>query len=330
MTNYILKVSNGQKNTAGVKAKQDIFDILTSIEYKPIDFTVYSDNLRKLFLTKYNWKKILVNINDNDNIVLQYPMYSRFAIESFFDIVEKKKLNINKIGIIHDIESLRGIKDNAEMVQRELKLLNKFNFLIVHNDSMKKWLLDMGITTNIISLNLFDYLNNKRLRDVSADKPLIYAGNLSKSTFLEKLNISKKIVLFGVNPSDSYPNNIEYKGIKNPDELPMYLDGSYGLVWDDDGIYGEYTKYNNPHKASLYLSCGLPIIVWKQSAIAEFVLANEVGLVIDNIDGLGEKISNISEAQYKVMKSNTFKIANKVRNGEYIKEAMIKIFETRN
>lgn len=58
-----------------------------------------------------------------------------------------------------------------------------------------------------------------------------------------------------------------YKGSFHPDVLPGILEGDFGLVWDGIsaqsciGNTGEYLKYNDPHKTSLYIASGIPVIV---------------------------------------------------------------------
>lgn len=61
-------------------------------------------------------------------------------------------------------------------------------------------------------------------------------------------------------------------GMKNlegsymPEELPEKLEAKYGLVWDGleitscEGTFGQYLKYNNPHKFSLYMAAGIAVI----------------------------------------------------------------------
>lgn len=61
-----------------------------------------------------------------------------------------------------------------------------------------------------------------------------------------------------------------WHGSFKPEESPEHLQG----VWDGDSVdtcagnTGAYLRYNNPHKTSLYLACGMPVIVWKEAAIA--------------------------------------------------------------
>lgn len=328
MAKYILDVKRGQANTAGVKAKEDITDILTRNGFEKLLFQVRDNRFLKLMMTELDWKKSLSEVIDGDTIILQYPMYSRFAGKTFFKVVNKKKLNINKIVIIHDIESLRLYKDNDRAVKEELNFLNMFDCLIVHNNKMKIWLQQNGITKKMVELKVFDYLSNSEIIDSSMEKPIIFAGNLKKSKFLEKLNIEKRVNLFGIMPSDSYPKNIKYNGVKSPEELPLFLDGSFGLVWDgnsietNNGIYGEYTRYNNPHKVSLYLSSGLPVIMWKEAALAQYVIDNNVGIVVDNLKNLDAILNSISEETYNDMKANVDNLSKKMRDGYNTKNAV--------
>lgn len=328
MTKYVLEVQKGQANTAGVKAKEDITNILVKEGFKKLLFKVRNNRVSKLFLTGSDWKKSLEKVIDGDMVVLQYPMYSRFAGKSFFKAVDNKTLNINKVVIIHDIESLRLYKDNSKAVEEELNFLNKFDCLIVHNNKMKTWLQQNGVTKKMVDLEIFDYLNDNKIIDASIEKPLIFAGNLEKSKFLENLNIRKKVNLFGIKPSETYPDNISYNGVKNPEELSLFLDGSFGLVWDGDslktnnGVYGEYTRYNNPHKVSLYLSSGLPVIMWEEAALAQYVLDNKVGIVINSLENLDNVLNGISENEYYEMKSNVVRLSEKMRTGYYTKNAV--------
>lgn len=331
MNKYILDVKYGQKNTAGAKAKEDITQILLKNNYKNLSFSVRTNKIAKLLMTGHDWKKSLAKINNNDVVVLQYPMYSRYAINTFFKIVNKMNLKINKIVIIHDIEALRLYKNNKSLVNEELQLLNKFDSIIVHNKKMEKWLLQNGITSNMVSLEIFDYINDNPIVEGTNEDPIIFAGNLKKSQFLEKFLVDKKVELFGVFPSSQYPNNIHYNGIKSPEELPKYLNGSFGLVWDGDsletnsGIYGEYTRYNNPHKVSLYLSSGLPVIVWKEAAIASFIKEHKLGIVIDNLATIDSCLSSISNEEYNEMKLNVKNISSKIKSGFYIIDALTRI-----
>ena len=115
-----------------------------------------------------------------------------------------------------------------------------------------------------------------------------------------------------------------------PEELIKNLQGRYGLVWDGDsldtcsGLTGEYLKVNNPHKLSLYLAVGLPVIIWSEAAEAEFVRKNNVGLTISSLYELPVKLAAISESDYEIMKNNAMAVGKHLRRGEYMMKAIKK------
>lgn len=110
--------------------------------------------------------------------------------------------------------------------------------------------------------------------------------------------------------------------------MPKYLNQSFGLIWDGpsietcEGTYGSYLKFNNPHKTSLYISSGLPVVIWRQAALADFVLQNKIGIVIDNLNQLDSALDSVSQQKYKEIKSNTLVIAERLRTGYYTKKAV--------
>ena len=93
------------------------------------------------------------------------------------------------------------------------------------------------------------------------------------------------------------------------------------------GRFGEYTKYNNPHKTSLYLSAGLPVIVWNEAAISEFVLKNNVGITVSNLTEVREILSEMSADDYGIMKKNALEVGKKLRDGFYTKQAIQKVID---
>ena len=131
---------------------------------------------------------------------------------------------------------------------------------------------------------------------------MIIAGNLRrhKVGYVYSLPDNQEFNLYGVDFEDDGRENIHYIGAFDPEELTQKMQGSFGLVWDGttcdtcDGLSGSYLKINNPHKFSLYLSSGLPVIVWDQAAIADFVKKENVGLPQADRRQLHEKGSDQS------------------------------------
>lgn len=325
MSNYIIQESIGETNTAGTKAKQDISDILSSNYFKVVKVQTNKSRFDK-FIYKFKGAKSDIAMISEGNIFFQYPMNSTVVLRDLLSRIGKKK-HTNSIAIIHDLKSLRNPTISTK---KEVNILNRFDCLIVHNSSMKKWLSAAGVIKPQVTLDIFDYLNlNTRVDPKRHLKSGIsFAGNLEKSVFLRKMSGDIKIQVLGPNPAKDYPKNVIYEGQVNSNILGRRLDGKYGLVWDGtsiltcDGPNGEYMRYNSPHKLSLYLSSGIPVIVWSNSAIAKFVTNEGVGITVDSLEHIDNQINDITVEQYKTIVHNVSTISKRLNSGYYTKRAV--------
>lgn len=75
---------------------------------------------------------------------------------------------------------------------------------------------------------------------------------------------------------------------------------------------------------SLFIASKIPVIVWKQSALSDFVKKNNIGIVVDDLIEMQEIISNMSEEQYVLLKENIERLSEKVREGFYTSNAIDK------
>ena len=328
----ISKYDKGALN-AGPKAKTDVEFICN----KNFGATIktYGDFIKEN-KCKRIIKKILAKINllfairKNEVTIIQIP-FSKYTL-----ITSRIK---TKIAFIHDIEGLRY--HNSKRLDGEINVLSKFKYIVAHNDSMKRFLVEKGIDeSKIFTLDLFDYIcenvPRKQSENNAVDKiKIAYAGNLSKekSPFLHQIKEDKIkfcIAMYGVGLEKDINAKIKYMGAFPPEELPDAIEADLGLVWDgnyDDSDENEdfknYTKYNNPHKLSCYIAAGIPVIVWEKSAISKFVKKENIGYTISNI----YDINKIDFSDYNTKKSNVQKMQKKVREGYFTKSIIEKILE---
>lgn len=326
----VLKQNSGN---AGSKAKNDDRNILVRDGFDPLDFTVPKNKVKKIAFSKYSVQKIIKN-NVADEYILQYPMYSMIIIKNIIRNIRRVNRSAKIVILIHDIEALRQRKDDQSYANKEIQILNKANAIIVHNTSMKNYLQNSGVRVPMVEQNLFDYLNDVPIRDKGScslhPRNICFAGNLKKADFLNKLSFNRlRLNVYGTpRPSKIYKEGIFYRGSFNPDELPQYLEGDFGLVWDgsstrtNTGIFGEYTRFNSPHKTSLYLSTGIPVIVWSEAAIASFIQTNKLGIVVDRIDNLDDILTSVSLEEYKEIKNNVYNYSHRIRSGKNLLEAI--------
>lgn len=330
-----------QDYNAGHKAPLDVATIAVNSGYKALPIvrgTIRNGKEQ----TESEWIKACKEI-DNDSIVLvQFPIVDISGGVNRLSNLKKEK-NIKIICVVHDIEILR--RNAREDYIEQYNMLKTFaDIWIVHNNSMKKFLISKGFPANrIVSLGIFDYLIEKSV-EVKEDDGIIIAGNLDvvKSQYIYHLNEigNVRFNLYGsnYNNTNNY-TNMNYFGTFLPDELISNLKGKYGLVWDGDsldtcsGLTGEYLKINNPHKLSLYLAVGLPVIIWEKAAEAEFVLKENVGVIVKSLYELPQRLASVSYNDYNIMKNNVRIVGERLRKGEYMMEAIRKaekiIYESR-
>ena len=324
-----------QDYNAGHKAPSDVATIAADNGYKILSIvrgTVRYGQRQ----TEAEWIKVCEEIADNAVVLVQFPIVDiSGGIYRLNELKDKKHINI--ICVVHDIEILRrNVRD--DYIEQYNMLQTLADIWIVHNTKMKEFLVSKGFPEDkIVSLEIFDYLIGDS-PEVKKDSGVIVAGNLDigKSEYIYHLSEigDVKFNLFGANYSDNdHYDNISYFGTFLPDELIKNLQGKYGLVWDGNsldtcsGLTGEYLKINNPHKLSLYLAVGLPIIIWDEAAEADFVLKEHVGITVKSLYELSDKLSKVSDSDYDNMKHNAQIVGARLRNGEYMTKAIKKAEE---
>ena len=339
------------KHTAGIKARDDLENIMIENGIKPI-FMSSSGNRRNqlCIIQKFfyhiklakNWKNKLKQVKPEDTIFIQFPIRNHSIFLSRV-IKGLSARNVKTVLFLHDLEYMRHLKSKKISILRktrikleELSLLRSSTKIVVHNSKMKQIMnRNLGIANEkMIELGIFDYLIGDDIHRTECKDgySCIIAGNLDncKSGYIYNLPDDVKFELYGPNYKAGNKDNLIYHGSYPPSELPRYLNGKFGLVWDGDsvntcsGVYGDYLKVNNPHKTSLYLAAGIPVVVWSDAAIADFVIENRCGFVVDSICELSQKFTDLSETEYMEMKDNALEISKKIRNGYYTIQAINK------
>lgn len=343
MKKYQLWEIRDNGNNAGTKAPEDIKKVATTLGFEQV--TVIRKGEAKDFLSRINrqitffksWQKIYKKIEKNSLLLLQVPFHDHEMSRALVIKRLKANKNIKVIYMVHDVEELRKINDN-KFYQKEFNLMLEFaDQIIVHNNIMLDFFIKRGVSSSkLVNLEIFDYLNDDKVELPKYSKEIFIAGNLDirKVKYLGDLDkIDTAFTLYGSNFSLTNYKNINYKGSVKPEELPVLLDRGFGLIWDGDsvrtcsGVFGQYLKYNNPHKLSLYLAAGLPVIIWDQAAEAKFVEEKNVGIIISSLYDLPHVLESISEEKYLELAANVKSEAEKLRNGFYSKTALKKAID---
>lgn len=328
--NYYIQIKSRNK------AKNDIDSLMKKNGFVNVAVNINQKGKVRKFLYKLlSVLKLYWTLQKDDTLVIQYPFKKFYELQC--NIAHKKGAKV--VTLIHDLGTFRRHKLTAS---QEIIRLSHSDFIIAHNPSMIQWLKNHGCKQHLISLDIFDYLADTDPKDVDSQPPyvhVVYAGgfNKRKNMFIYQLDEVVDgcfIDLYGngIIEKDINWKNLRFNGPKHSDEFVASVSGTgnWGLVWDGDSIdecsgqWGEYLKINNPHKTSFYLRAGLPVIVWKQSAMADFILENNLGIAVGSLRELPELLKNVSDEDYRKIKESVKQFRKKLQEGYFFLNALSK------
>ena len=319
---------------ASSKARKDISRFVLQNGFQSIfrfDKTkVHRHKMAKLLLTLILCAKIFMLKKDD----VLFVQTSLTVLRTILRIKAFRGFKI--IYLVHDLYSLKyntaeSRRIHAEEISKDVSTLSQCDFVIVHNERMAQGLKACGCKSQLIPLGIFDYTCSlpERVRtwDIGEKAGVVFAGYLGKADFLWELDKisheSFSMIIYGI-PEISVKNSV-YKGCVDADVLPGVIEGHFGLIWEDGyhaNMTDNYMCVNNPHKLSMYIVAGLPVIVWAKSAAALFVEANNIGITVDSLDELDDRIKYVSLESYSVMVNNCLAIRKKLVRGGYLSEAL--------
>lgn len=344
---YILNQKIDHEFNAAGKAMRDVFQVFTEngVKIMPGVPKTAPKYLKVLDIPILLWH-LLVVLKAGDYCIFSFP-------ENNLKIKLLKKFGakrgIKTVCFINDINSIRGGNfDDPEIkkwIQRDMELIGSASIILAPNNNSRVFLQSQGITSQIISVGTWDYIIEDEypmgndLHEPGEKWQIAFAGNLNKAPFIRHLDeIQDDGIFFKLwGNCDKFienSRNYEHMGSVSPDELPHYIARCHmGLVWDGESVHacqgglGEYLRYNNSHKCGLYLASGLPVFVWKQAGLADFVLENKCGFVIENLDDIPDILNNLSEEDYHKLLTRAACVSENIRKGYYLKQALEKMFQ---
>lgn len=341
-------------NHAGPKAREDVAailgasswgvlkihrklddDLFTPQEWAKNKYRLDMRKLRRIAAIEINvmdWLRVSSRVHRGDTLLIQYPlpMYPKVSMTALPFIRRMKKAGANIIMLIHDLETLRGYEDAK--VEREF--LSLADVLIAHNDRMRQYVLSKHYCESVVSIGMFDYLPDaERANDDAQRHGIDIAGNLfhGKAGYVYQLARAFPEIdfnLFGPNFTAGAPEERWYRGNFAAESLPNRLQGEFGLVWDGEtldgcsGDFGDYLRFNNPHKFSLYIAAGEPVIIWDQAALADCVEKERIGIVAPSLSEALQKVSQLSPSEKMQMRKNAQRIGQRIRSGYCTKTAV--------
>lgn len=332
--------------SAGNKAKADNEDTLTEMGAINLGLhrTVINSKIIAFFLDLLGIIRACILLRKGDTLFLQYPIKKYFT---FLCKIARWK-GAKTVSLIHDIGSIRTHRLTP---QQEVNRLSNSDYIIASNEKMTEWLKKHDMRKPMASLGIFDYrapyFNQASRTNPVKDKAepnikIVYAGALhvKKNPFLIQLSqklTTWSLIIYGNKDGlfgwEENPHII-HKGFAQSDEFIRSVEADFGLVWDGDsletcsGVFGEYLRWNSPHKVSFYLRAGLPVIIWKEAAVTPILEKEGVCIAITTLQELEVKLKELTSDNIANLKQNAKRLAEKLNHGHFLRQALDIYFST--
>jgi hypothetical protein len=332
---YFIQQYSQQEYQHGGVGYVDAERILAGMEYIPILLPDQeSFSLKAKFRRLSYLIKVLSRIKKGSTIVFLFPVYA------FMNRILLWFLTRKGIKIICFITDINGLKDGSpRKLRQEVGFFRRFHYFIVHNQKMEQWVSEKVPGSHCVTIEFFDFLTNTVTMVNSFSYDIVFAGNLEKSSFLEKLHLLRSsspllsFHLYGPGRTEAMVKqpNVVWHGVERPYDLPVKLKGAFGLLWDGDSIekpggnLGDYMQYISHHKLSLYIISRLPMIVPATAASATLIEKYKIGFVVNSLYEIEEKLRTMSKQDYLRMQDNMVQLARKISTGKCLREALARI-----
>ncbi|MFA6874327.1 MAG: hypothetical protein WCR16_01755 [Bacilli bacterium] len=323
------------------KSRDDLHKIYLSMGFKPLlDGVLTLNDSAKIRNASKNGDSLdgyvdkMVQAIDSkakhgDHLFMDFPFAIKFA--GFSKIVSYAvSQGVKVVFFIHDLDGVRFQNPLLNVI--DSSALDMASCLISATPEMDVCLSEnLKVSPNVRRVNYMywdylcpDYENNNR------HGLLCFAGNLTKSPFIRKIPqvlVDQGVNLYGKGMQADYKGT--FKGQFDPESLVKVLDGWFGLVWDGkspntcSGNFGKYLRINTSHKFGLYMATGKPVIVWRDSALSNFVVQNSLGIAVSSLSEIPQALSSLPTSAYSVMLKNVQEIRKKVISGDHLKSVIL-------
>ena len=347
MTVWVTRINGSAGHGAGFKANMDFANFAIEAGALPLDYFRLPDDVveseaQDLRLSA-RLDGITSGIRGGDTVVIQFPMWTGGSYQTHF-INRVKSRGVKLVFLIHDLMSVmlgdhvRDYTNDGDFLE-----LAKADLIMTHSKKMSDFLRTYSdLEAEMFPIGLFDYSTDQPINDASYEQTVIYAGSVNKLAQLPNWPFQTKLEIYGYLNGDfnesNFPATVEYKGARDPDDLIKEINHGFLLVWGDDETFKDdidnwkfpimARRYNTiiaPHKFSLAMVSGTPVVVASDSNVADLVKQYNLGIIIDELDQLDEKMREVTPEKYQEFKRNVINMGNEIRNGEFTKNAIRKL-----
>lgn len=307
----------------GTKATVDANAIFKACGATPFE-TTFSRNIGIAFFQFLLLLARFLNFKSNTKFIFQLPQYGRLNKIVARVLLARFKCTI----LLHDVDEFRSAPKN----NTKSTLVMKADKVISTGELLK--LIGYTNSANYVVLEFWDYLLNDSVENPnrSLSGNILFAGNLIKNKIpaLYALKQRPPLMLYGIKYDSELNENKRdiYMGSFDSDQPSFKSEVSFGLIWEGaENDLVRYELFNQPHKMSLYLALGIPLIVWAEACYAEKVLHEGIGIVVKDLSDIHSELAKVTGEDYELMCINAERLGGAIRNGEFLKAALLSLLK---
>jgi hypothetical protein len=320
-----------QPPLASAKAPSDVREVCISRGLTPIDLYNFdrSTPLTSVWAAGRSVIQLIAcarRLAAATDSVVQYPLgrINEFALRLM-------NLGTQSVCLVHDLEMLR----QPALAAREARTLGRFDAVIAHSEAMAAVIRAEVPNVTVVVLEAFDFLGAPpSLEPTAAPSCLYIFGNLTREKAgyvyeIEAAASGLSVEIYGPNCDVGLlPQGVHWNGLLNPQQPDLDTLRGFGLVWDGDsparlaGPFGEYLKYNAPHKFSLYLALGIPVIAPTAAAVAPVVDRYGLGACVNSVQDALRFVETCPDSEWKRMVEAVREVQRRVQAGGFVGSAL--------
>ncbi|PWF99712.1 hypothetical protein [Levilactobacillus bambusae] len=322
MRRWVARVFEPDTVNALAKSRNDFADNAHEMGYEYLNLQRYDSSTEDDVAMDARIDGMTSGIYNGDILVYQYPTYSGTRFD--FEFARRLKgRGVHIIMMVHDFEILRF----GDKGYDEIGYYNSADVVIAANAPQRDKMREMGVTKPIVLHRCWDYLSETPVHEEPLTRDVVMAGSFIKSDLLSTWNQEMTLIAYGerrdYNDDSEISENVEYRGVFKEPEVMRRLPSCFGLAWDTGDMYGEYTRYNNPYKVGMYLARGLPVIAWRESAIAKLLTENGIGFGINSLDEIKPLLQGINDDELRDLQKRVQNFAQLLRTGYFTKRLLL-------
>lgn len=327
---------------SGYIANRDMAESAAELGFRHLNYFIYDANSDSDDALNARIDGILSPLSPGDVVVVQFPTWQSIRFEQKFIGKLLSKKYIKTVLVIWDVKPwLHDASDRDFTQEYAFQVMNRCDVVVSPNAKMsERLIMEGGVKTPIINMGLSDFFYYGHVQKKSFKKTISFVGTLDKTDFTgyhgnTQMNLIGNVS--GLTAQEKEQSNLNILGeMKSNDIIPL-LDGGFGLVSYSNSKNDtakkrfpgaeKYGNYNNPLKLSLYLAAGLPVIVNSNSAHADLVRKEHLGLVIDDLNDIDSILDNMTEADYNIFSEHAWRYSGLLRCGFFSQNMLMKVID---